>query len=116
VKPVLPATSRRLCALDDGGSGLLIGSDHLSQIFRIELAGEGRRVDEVTEHHRELTPFGVWGATFNLEEFCLCGLVCAGRRLCGRLSHPDQDSAVLVARQLLGLDEFDLEVFKIGVV
>ena len=33
-----------------------------------------------------------------------------------RSSRPDQDSTVLVVRQLLGLDEFDLEVFEVGVV
>src|SRR5215475_14598480 len=33
-----------------------------------------------------------------------------------RLSHPDQDPAVLVVRQVLGLDEFNLEVFEVGIV
>jgi hypothetical protein len=48
-------------ALDDGGSSGLVGLHHLSQIFWIELAGERSRIDEVTEHHRELAAFRVWG-------------------------------------------------------
>ena len=68
-------------ALDDGGSGLLVCLYHLPQIFRIELAGEGRRIDEVTEHHRELAPFGIWDATFNVGKCGLYDLVVSGRRL-----------------------------------
>jgi hypothetical protein len=65
-------------ALDDCRSGLLIGPYHVSPIFWVELAGEECRVDEITEHHRELAPFGIWGATLNVGKCCL-GL--SGRRL-----------------------------------
>ena len=85
-------------ALDDCSSGLLVGSDHLTQIFWIELTGEGSRVHEVTEHYRELAPFGVWRATFTVKEFCLWGLGVSGRRLGVTLSHPDQNPAVLIMR------------------
>jgi len=45
-----------------------------------------------------------------------CDLGVSGRRLGAGLASPDQDSAVLVAHQLLGFDKFDLEVFEIGIV
>src|SRR5262245_49133314 len=89
---------------------------HLTPIFRVELAGEECRVDEITEHHRELASFRIWGTTFNVDERRRWALDVVGRRLEGSLACPDQDSAVLVARQLLGLDQFDLEVFEISIV
>src|SRR5205823_1281893 len=39
-------------ALDDCSGSLLVGPYHLAPIFWVELAGEERRVNEVTEHHR----------------------------------------------------------------
>ena len=72
---------RAVKALNDCGGGFLIGADYLTQIFRIELAGEERRVHQVTEHHCELAPLGVWGATFKLDGFCLWRLVYLRRRL-----------------------------------
>jgi hypothetical protein len=36
-------------ALDDRGTGLLIGTHHLAVVFRIELTGEGSRVHQITE-------------------------------------------------------------------
>jgi hypothetical protein len=46
-------------ALEHCGSGLLVGLDYFSVVFWVELAREGRRVHEITEHHHELVPFGV---------------------------------------------------------
>ena len=40
---------------------VLIGPHHLAQLFRVELAGEHGRVDQVTEQHSELAPFRVRG-------------------------------------------------------
>ena len=58
-----------LKAGDHLGAGVLIGPHHLAQVFRVELAGERGRVDQVTKQHGELAPFGVrwwcggWEAT-----------------------------------------------------
>src|SRR5207247_6755967 len=95
-------------ALDDCSGSLLVGPYHLAPIFWVKLAGEERRVNEVTEHHRELASFGIWGATLHVGKCGLGALVVLGRRLGGHLAYPDQDSVVLVARQLLGLAQFDL--------
>jgi hypothetical protein len=67
--------------LNDCGGGLLVGADDLPQIFWVELAGKGRRVHQVTEHHGELAPFGVWGRRRGGLGQDLDGLdVCGGRR------------------------------------
>ena len=50
-----------LKAGDHLGAGLLIGSHHLAQVFRVELAGQRRRVHQITKHHGELAPFGLRG-------------------------------------------------------
>jgi hypothetical protein len=46
-------------ALNHVGAGGLIGAYHLAVIFRVKLPGEGGRVHQITEQHRELTPFGL---------------------------------------------------------
>ena len=42
---------------DHLGAGVLIGPHHLTQLFRVELAGEHGRVHQVTEQHGELAAF-----------------------------------------------------------
>src|SRR5712691_4467145 len=115
--------------LNDYGSGLLVGADDLPQIFRVELAGKGRRVHEVTEHHCELAPFGVWGLRRGGWGQGLDGLdVCGGRRWSElgsrwgrergpvRTTRPDQDATVLIHRQALALNEFGFQIFQIRVI
>ena len=46
-------------ALDDGGAGGVVGTQHLAQVFGIELPGEAGRVGQIAEHHGELAAFGV---------------------------------------------------------
>jgi hypothetical protein len=43
---------------DHLGAGVLIGPHHLPEVFGIELARQGRRVDQVTEQHGELASLG----------------------------------------------------------
>jgi hypothetical protein len=57
-----------LIASDHLGAGVLIGPHHLAPVLRVELAGEHRRVHQVTKQHGELaafsvgwTRFGCWG-------------------------------------------------------
>ena len=117
------AACHSLNGLDDGESwrdvGLLVGADDLPPIFRVELAGKGRRVHEVTEHYRELAPFGVWGLRRGELGQDLDGLdVCGGRwwpelgrrwgRERGRVhtTRPDQDATVLIYCQALAVNEF----------
>src|SRR5262249_36378501 len=54
-----------LKARDYLGTGLLIGPHHLTQVFRVKLAGEWGRVHQVAEQHGELAAFGV-GRTWDL--------------------------------------------------
>jgi hypothetical protein len=51
-----------LKSLDDLGTGGLIGPDHRTQVFGVELAGQLGRADEITKQHGELAAFGLWGA------------------------------------------------------
>src|SRR5262245_55570637 len=68
-------------ALNDCCCGLLVGAYYLAPIFRVMLTSQERRVDEVTEHHRELAPFGIWSATCNMRKGALGLLGVSGRRL-----------------------------------
>ena len=49
-----------IVALDNFGTNPLICTHHLTPVFRVELAGELGRIDQITEHHGELTTFGFW--------------------------------------------------------
>ena len=40
----------------------LIGTHHVSVLFGVELPERAGGVHQITEHHGELAPFGVWGA------------------------------------------------------
>jgi hypothetical protein len=51
-----------LVTLDDRGRGLLVGADYGAQVFGVELAGELRGADQITEQHRELAAFGIRSA------------------------------------------------------
>jgi hypothetical protein len=48
-----------LKAGDHLGAGLLIGPHHVTQLFRVELTGQHRRIHQVTKQHGELATFGV---------------------------------------------------------
>jgi hypothetical protein len=48
-----PSNRARLCR------AFVIGADHGTQIFGIELVPEPGRADDIGEHNGELTPFGV---------------------------------------------------------
>ena len=39
----------------------LIGTHNLAQIFGIQVPGQLRGADQITEHHRQLTAFGLGG-------------------------------------------------------
>jgi hypothetical protein len=51
-------------ALNDLGPGGLVSPHRLAQIFRVQLCGEGGRIDEVTKQHRELAAFGLGPRAF----------------------------------------------------
>jgi hypothetical protein len=60
----------------------LIGTNHLSIVFRVELAREFGRVSQVTEHYRKLASFSLrcamFGGWFGLGRLVLlgCRLLC----------------------------------------
>jgi hypothetical protein len=47
--------------LDDLRRGLLVGTDHGAQVFRVELAGELRGAYQIAEQHGELPAFRLRG-------------------------------------------------------
>ena len=48
-------------ARDLAGDGVLIGADDRAHLFGIELRRQGRRADQIDEHHGELAPLGTAG-------------------------------------------------------
>jgi predicted ATPase len=53
---------RYFCSPHHQDSALVvIGTDNLAQILGIEQRGKRGRTDKITEHHRQLPPFGVDG-------------------------------------------------------
>src|SRR2546425_5864305 len=66
-----------LKALDDTGTRILVGADHIVEVFRAQLLCEGGRVCQVTKHHRELTAFGLgppWHGRWRVTRRRLVGL------------------------------------------
>src|SRR5262245_6233268 len=72
-----------LKARDDLYTSILIGLHHFAQLFRIKLGGEGSRADHVTEHDRQLPPFGFTRAPYDSPrgnwQGWSCGLLSLGR-------------------------------------
>ena len=46
---------------DDRGHRAVIGADQVAQILRVELRRKRGRADEIAEHHRQLSAFGIGG-------------------------------------------------------
>src|SRR3989442_2706265 len=61
---------------DHLGAGVLIGTYHLTQLFRVELASEHGRVHQVTEQHGELAAFRLGGAACDRRWCFLVSLDC----------------------------------------
>ena len=70
-------------ALDDLGTGGLIGPHHGSEVFRIESTRQHRRVHQVTEQHGELAAFGVRGQR---RDRCREELACVAHQRCQAVS------------------------------
>src|SRR5262249_42334690 len=49
-----------IVALNNFRTHLLICTDHIAPVFRVELAGESSGVHQVAEHDGKLTAFGFW--------------------------------------------------------
>src|SRR5215510_4413949 len=48
-----------IVALNNFSTHLLIGTHHVTPVFRVEVAGESCRVYQITKHNRELSSFRV---------------------------------------------------------
>jgi hypothetical protein len=118
-----------LVPLDDFRAHVLIGTYHVSVVFRIELAGEARGIHHVTEQHGELTSLSLlrWRSDrkgrFDLRRWLFLG----SRRLC-RLSKmrgdflsacifasPDETSTILIDHRMCE-KQFVLQVFEVVIV
>jgi hypothetical protein len=105
-----------LKAGDHLGTGVLIGPYHRTQVFGIELAGESRRIHQITEEDRELTAFGLrrgghrWRGDVRRRR----------RRWLKRgegpcVARPDEDTPVFIPRDLLRVEEFVFQDFQLGI-
>jgi hypothetical protein len=103
----------------------LIGPHHGAEIFRVERAGEGGRIHQVTKQHGELAAFGLgclgrdasgcywetrdvlryerWRRLSRRRARCWEGLT--GTR-------PDQHAFILISGYLLCIEEFILEIIE----
>src|SRR5262249_42456145 len=82
-----------------------------AEIFRVELAGEHRRVHQVTKQYSELAPFCLGGGGRGLWHRRQGG---GWRRSWRRRSVPcpDQHCLALIDGQALALNEFDLQILQ----
>ena len=110
---------------DDLGAGVLIGTHHLAQVFRVELAGEHGRIHQVTEQHGELQTFrirrrrGDWGGLTLHRRDGRRGRQRhwrGGQRCYGRLTCPNEDAPVFVHGQTFGVEEFIIEGLQVFVI
>jgi hypothetical protein len=105
----------------------LVGTHDLAQVLWVQPTGKGGGLHQIAEHHRQLPPFGVCRTQCNWcrgDRRRLIGL--SGAKLpglgregyCGWVctTGPDQDSAVLIDRQALRLDNFSLQICEVGIV
>src|SRR5215471_6130071 len=114
---------------DDVCAHLLIRTDNLSEVLRVELPRQGSGLHQITEHHRKLSAFSL-GYGRCREWWCDRGwLLLLCRRLWECLARlrgcfdgpcacprPHQDSALLVRSYTLGIDQFFFEDIQILVI
>src|SRR5712692_7390842 len=113
-------------ALSDFRTDLLVCTNNVSEVFRIELGCQLGRFDEVDKHYGELATFRVWGMRCCWRRFALGRCLCLGSRLlscqCGLrdgflgVASPDQHGALFVHGKAFGFDHFVFEVFEILVI
>ena len=116
-------------ALDDLGTGGLIGPHHGAEVFRIELTRQRRRVHQVTEQDGELAAFGVRGRrrgrcgedrrAWRVRGARRCpwlGSRWGGARRHVRAARPDQHCPIFIHSEPLALNEFGLQVLQIVVI
>jgi hypothetical protein len=104
----------------------LIGTDDFPILFRIELGGELRGIDQVAEHHGQLPSFCVTRRRSSRTGFNQQGGLFLGSRLLGSLvclrgdglcvASPDQYRAFFIHGKSFGFDQFVFEVFEILVI
>jgi hypothetical protein len=107
----------------------LIGPYHLAQFFRVELASERSRVDQVTKQYGELTPFGVWELRFEGWDSKLaiswgqCDGLFQGLRGCRNgwwygagIACPDQASAFFINDLRVRKEDSFFEVLQVSLI
>ena len=114
-----------IVSLDDFSTDLLLLTDHVSVVFRVELRGQFGRVHQITEHHGELPSFRI-RRRGRREKCNLRGVLFLGSRrlrwlsrgsgdfLC--ISEPDKNSVIFVAGKPFCLNQVNLQVFDVVVI
>jgi hypothetical protein len=109
--------------LDHRGTGGLIRTHDLAKVFGVELAGKSRRVDQITEQHRELAAFSLEAvkrrsgrrseSVVCFERWGLLSWAEARRRTFWswtRVAEPHKTTSRLLPHRVVGVEEFRREV------
>jgi hypothetical protein len=107
-----------LKAGDHRGTGRLIGTHHFAQLLRVELAGEGGRVHQVTEQHGELAAFRLRGAGVSGRRFSRGGMGVLRDGLPDRwwIAMPSQALAGIIDHLRVLIEEGFLEILERRVI
>jgi hypothetical protein len=110
---------------DHLGAGLVIGLDHLTVVFRIELTREACGLHQVTKQDGQLAPFGIRRGKYGKGRCWLADVSCVHIRVRsvlgggeqwrwrrGNAPCPDQDAPALISGHLVRVQEFVLQIVQ----
>src|SRR5262249_22636585 len=114
--------------LNDFSTSSLIGSDYAPIVFRVELAGELRRVHQIAEHHLELSTFSFgytscWYGDFLSRWSLFKTRLRLGPVVLAVLSldvfgftGPSESSLICLYRRFMDIQEFIFQIVKVVVI
>ena len=108
-----------LVALDDLGTGLLIGAQDSTKVFGVELARQDGGVGQVAKHYRQLAPFGVRLIGHGRRGYDVSALALWSCTCCPEwrgseclATRPDEHGPFLINCEPLAADDFRLQILR----
>src|SRR5262249_17114612 len=109
---------------DHLGARVLISPHHLTQFFRVKLAGDGSRIHQVTEEDSELAAFGFcwyrdflrsWSLFHNRLRRSLVGLAGCFLEVFG-YTRPRESSFICLYLRFMDIQEFIFQIVEVVVI